>query len=71
MQNAPELCHRSEKKMVSHCFTPKFLPWASRTWVIPFLHILFPVHLYLMKAADSLREVLFLGYLEMIIQDWP
>lgn len=53
--HASELCHRSEEKMVSHCFTPKFLPWAGSSWVIPFLHIGFPVHLYLMKVAGFLR----------------
>lgn len=36
-------------------FFSTFLPWASRTWVISFSHILFPVHLYLMKTAGSLR----------------
>lgn len=50
-----ELCHRSEKKNGLILFSSKFLPWASRTGVIPFLHILFPVHLYLMKTAGSLR----------------
>lgn len=41
-------------KMVLRCFSPKFLPWKSRTWVIPFPCILFPVLLYLMKTAGSL-----------------
>ena len=36
-------------------FFSKFLPWASRTWVTQFSHILFPVHLYLMKTAGSFR----------------
>jgi hypothetical protein len=63
----PELCHGSEKKNSLMLFFSKFLLWADKSWTIPFLYLLVPVHPYLMNTAGFLRLSL-ISCLEMITQ---